>query len=173
MNAWKQHSAAIVSQVVSGKFDDNGTENSTFWLPGAVEVAAFVLAGDKTAIELHSSLRSLFPSVRFPLSVAELLLMELVSELKECLSRLEAVTTSLPVAFVSLSTWEVDMFSSILVRFDFCVTGEEVLPSRLLSLGLLEELELESPLEPFLSFFDFWARVSSGSSHCTKVVKPK
>jgi len=74
--------------------------------------------------------------------------MELVKELKECLSWLEAVAMSFPVA-------EVETFSSILACFDFWVTGEEALPSVLLSLALLEELELVSPLVPFLSFFDF------------------
>ena len=125
----------------SGQFNTRGTENSTFRTPArelglvlAVESDAFVRNGTNTATEF-ASLDASFASVLFPLSLLiELLLIELVRELNDCLSWFDAVTTFTALILVPTEQEEEEL-SLDFACLDFCEPDEGPL---VLSLGLLE-----------------------------------
>jgi hypothetical protein len=147
---WILFKAYFFSDILeSGQFTARGTENSTFcpadagMLAVAVEAAAFIRDGANAATEFISFDASLFGSVP-PLSL-ELLLMELVKELSDCLSWLDAVTSLTALGLVPSE--QDDELSLILACLDLREPDEGPL---LLSLGRFDEPELESPFSLLL-----------------------
>ena len=104
----------------------------------AVEAAAFVRGGANAAAEFLSFDASLFP----PLSLLmELLLMGLVRELSDYLSWFDAVSSLTALSLVPSK--HDDKLSLILACLNFRDADEGPL---VLSLGLFDEPEFESPL---------------------------